>query len=865
MLRLDNAVLIDCQTTCADATVALVAGSMYPLRIEYRSFVGNSSISLRWSSGSTVPYQVIPSSNLFSSVVAGSLSSLTFRVLPNVVDNRNTLAWGTGLTIATAGVATTFSVRAFDKYGNVAWNVMNLNALLQPVAAMLRRGRYQSQQNALGPNAVALAGNLPIAATYYQTSGLFATYYNAALRSVSTLPTQIAATYYSWVVSVTLPTKGLYGVDVVTWSTNFGLYATYYDNSDFSNAVSSFTQASIDFSTPAVTFPPPTQASRLANYGFGSSVNVSDPRSFSARWRGFVQATVANVLTFSVTIRSNTERAKLFVDGMLMLNFADAPFNTLSASATVAVVSTDGAGIFFSGVNSLFEVVLEYQKPASSSAASGITMTYNTLLTGYHYSEDFASYTSIIVNPAVPCAATSSLAGPGLSRATAGAVSTFDVQIRDAYGSATALPAFTDPLAIGSDFVVVRLLPKVCEVTGRCTYSRGNVTFVDEALGKFQASYKAVHKGSYDVIASIAVMGKLSATYYTAASFTGTRSVVLKPYAAAAVTVAAGTSSVRYQGFLRPPAIGVYTVYVTSAAAAAVSMRLIDPVTNAAVTGTSSGNAVATVTVDVARSLFDISIDFNSGQSATLQWKYGSMAAAVAIPSTNMFSRNDIVNPVSVSTPWGSAGVMVFPAETCAGLSLVSGMGLSLATAGVEAKFSITAVDAHGNDRAIAEDEWIVRVTGDCCGNFSASVWPDTRALQPAVYTEGTYSSRTGAGRYTSLFTPTRSGTYAITVQRLSEPGLRKHIFCSTVEVASPCQDTPGSLPLISNDVLETFEAKQAALAGLGIKAVWRGFLVFKTTETLTFTAVGNGSVSLRVDHKVSLNPCPIAIQLARD
>ena len=278
LLKLNGSTLIDCRVTCSDATASLEAGRMYAMRIEYRSFVGNSSLSLRWRSGSAVAYGVIPSDNLYSSVVAGALSTLTFGVSPSVVDNSNTLVWGAGLSIATAGVATTFSVRSFDTYGNIAWSVMNLNALLQPIGTVLQRGRYQSQQNALGPNAVTYTGNLPIAATYYQTSGMYvslhppvylcntcrmyATYYNAALRTVSTFPTQIAATYYSWVVSVTLPTKGVYETTVVPWSSKLGLcvpahlppvffcntlsmYATYYDSTDFSSVASTFTQVGV--------------------------------------------------------------------------------------------------------------------------------------------------------------------------------------------------------------------------------------------------------------------------------------------------------------------------------------------------------------------------------------------------------------------------------------------------------------------------------------------------------------------------------------------------------------------------------------------------------------------------------------------
>ena len=850
-VSMNSSVLIDCRTTCSDATTSLVAGLMYPLMIEYRSFVGNSSLSLRWSSGSTVPYAVIPSSNLFSSVIAGSLSTLTLRVVPNVVDNSKTLVWGAGLTIATAGVASTFSVRSFDTYGNIAWTVMNLNALLQPIGTTTQRGRYQSQLNALGPNAVTYTGNLPIAATYYQTSGMYATYYNAALRSVSTFPTQIAATYYSWAVSITLPTKGTYETTIVPWLSNSGVYATYYNNPDFSSVASSFTQASIDFSMPAVRFAPPTRASALANYGFGTGVNVSDPNSFSVRWRGFVQATATGVLTLSVTLKSASDRAKLWVDGVLMMNFADFPYTALNAAATVAVGATGYSGLVMGGVNSLFEVMLEYQKMPGSTANSGVTMTYNTLLTGYHYCENHAALPNMIVNPSAACSAASSLSGTGLTRATAGTVSSFDVQVRDAYGSATALPAFSNPLSLGSDFVVARLVPKVCEVTGRCSYVLGNVTVVDEALGTFRASYMPLYKGAYDVITSIGIMGKLCATYYTSASFAGSRSNILKPYSAAAVTVAAGTSSVRFQGFIRPPQAGVYTVYVTSASAATVTMRLVDPVTNVAVTGTSSGNAAATVNAGTARLLYDIGIDINSAQSATLMWKYGSMAAAAVIPSTQFFSRMDIKNTASIGTQWGAAGAVVLAAETCGSSTLVSGSGLSLATAGIAAKFSITAIDAYGNDRAVAEDDWIVRLSSSGSGNFSAGVWADTRVMQPTVYADNTYSTRTGPGRYMSTYTPTQSGSYAITVQRLTGPGLKMRIYCNAYKHAEPCQEDYAAVPLLSNNVLATEESQQASLAGFGMSAVWTGFLLVKTTETLTFTAAVNGTVLLRVDDKV--------------
>jgi hypothetical protein len=692
---------------------------------------------------------------------------------------------------------------------------------------------------------------LPIAATYYQTSGTHATYYNAALRTVQTLPTLIAATYYSWSVSVTLPSKGLYEVTAVPWSTNNGLWATFYDTAQFSNAVAAFTQSSIDVSMSAPVLDPSKLVSRLGNFGFGVGANVSDLRAFSARWRGFVRSTASNVLTFSVTLKSKGERAKLWVDGMLLLNFDDYPNNILSAVATVAVSTTDSAALQLSGVCSLFEVVLEYQKLPLSSANCGVQLTYNTLLTGYYYSENHAVFPQIVVLPAAVCAGRSSVSGPGLTRATAGVLASFSIQLRDEYSSATAFPSFSEPEAIGSHFVVVRILPNVCEVSGRCSYVLAEVSDVDAGLGKYQASYKIIHKGSFNVVASVAVLGKLTATYYAASSFSGSRSTVSKRYSAAAVSVAAGSGSVRFQGFLRPPQAGPYTVFVVSTSAVTVGMRLADPVTNIGVTGTSSGNAAATFYANAARSLYDIMIDFDSGQSATLMWKYGSMAAAAVIPAGNLYSRDDISNAISINTLWGLSGVVVLAAESCASLSLVGGSGLSIATAGVAAKLTITAVDSYRNDRAVFEDTWLVRIYSSCCGNFSASVFPDSRALQPAVYTDASYGERTGPGRYTAWYLPTRSGSYTIGVQRLSLPGLRLQIFCSGIAVAAPCQETVAAQPLVDLDTFKTEAAVQSVAAGHGVRAVWTGFLLVQSSETLTFSVVANGSVSLRIDDQV--------------
>jgi hypothetical protein len=55
---------------------------------------------------------------------------------------------------------------------------------------------------------------------------------------------------------------------------------------------------------------------------------------------------------------------------------------------------------------------------------------------------------------------------------------------------------------------------------------------------------------------------------------------------------------------------------------------------------------------------------------------------------------------------------MLMPAATSTSQSLVGGAGISLATAGISAVFSVTSRDEYGNDRALNEDIWAVIMDG---------------------------------------------------------------------------------------------------------------------------------------------------------
>ena len=83
----------------------------------------------------------------------------------------------------------------------------------------------------------------------------------------------------------------------------------------------------------------------------------------------------------------------------------------------------------------------------------------------------------------------------------------------------------------------------------------------------------------------------------------------------------------------------------------------------------------------------------------------------------------------------------------------MSGKGLTAATAGVQASFTITSRDEYANLRDLDEDSYIVSVNGP---NAHMSVSPE-----PLIATPGTYA-------VTHL--PTESGYYTVSVER-AQPG----------------------------------------------------------------------------------------------
>lgn len=197
-------------------TIALTAGTFYEVRMDYRHKTGSASAQLWWSSVSQ-NMTIVPSSALYYPFEAASGSPFVLRVASSdTLCGASTVhttdeelrctacgsigtAYGHGLSLATAGVATTFNLISKDQYGNVrdaASSLILARVDADPSCGLIGTGRALSgnctARKAVTPSVVSSGGvfrwtyttntKAPTALTVgaMEVGGLFATYYSQA-------------------------------------------------------------------------------------------------------------------------------------------------------------------------------------------------------------------------------------------------------------------------------------------------------------------------------------------------------------------------------------------------------------------------------------------------------------------------------------------------------------------------------------------------------------------------------------------------------------------------------------------------------------------------------------------------------------
>ena len=305
------------------------------------------------------------------------------------------------------------------------------------------------------------------------------------------------------------------------------------------------------------------------------------------------------------------------------------------------------------------------------------------------------------MEPGLVCSGNSYSNGLSLTVATAGYTATFTIQSKD---------AFRNLRTLGSDNFVVRLSgPGTEEHNVRANYIGASP---NSNLGRFTVAFRATQSGDYSIAVKAATSNGLSVKYFRDASLQqaadeGVMSQldfnVGDQTSNANVNVVDGFSLL-WTGFIKPTASEEYTFH---AKVAETDERIKLWVDDQWVVDqwTSLSSTTPTGTLWLAGNiLYDLKVQYKeiAGHSAaSLHWESSSTSIAL-VPSSSLFrSASDVQGSPFTAT--------IFPARTSGTISIATGLGLSLATAGTAASFTVQAKDHLGNLKTTIDDIFVVR------------------------------------------------------------------------------------------------------------------------------------------------------------
>jgi len=311
--------------------------------------------------------------------------------------------------------------------------------------------------------------------------------------------------------------------------------------------------------------------------------------------------------------------------------------------------------------------------------------------------------TTLLVEPGSACASTSVPNGSPLTTATAGFSATFTIQAKD---------AFKNLRTLGTDQYLVK-------IASGTEVHNNPVSYIGTApntnLGRFVVAYRATRSGTFSVDVRMAHTAGLTGSYYRDDAFTNlaltkTDTTVNVDWVKGSPSVEVGIVdgfSVAWSGYLKPTVTGTYTFYPTMKESDERVKLWVDDqwIVDQWASLSSSVSTVHGTLWLAANALYDVKLQYKdvSGAAAiSLSWQGPVPVSKAVIPSTSLFSAAD---PVAGS-PFAAA---VYPARTSGTVSTAFGSGLSVATAGVEAAFTIQARDHLGNPKTTADDTFVVR------------------------------------------------------------------------------------------------------------------------------------------------------------
>ncbi len=523
-------------------------------------------------------------------------SPFSVSVSPGLACASTSTASGAGLSLATAGAASSFSVVARDRFGN----------LLDSTRTVCTTSVSCVTGTSLG----VLAQYVPAESSAASSVTFSSSYAGNGVWDVLVSGQRVAGEYDSM---VTLPYVG-------------GLHATYYAYSTSLEAVEGASGASGShlawgtstapnheafIATVAKSAPQPVSISSSA---LPASL-ADDENGYAVRWAGYVRTPCASsctdaapvTYTFQFTVAAVTDRVRVWIDNAMVIDQWTS-LASVSPTGTAPVRQAE----------SMHDIRVWYRHDKATPAAaelnwkpteSGDATVYENVPTSRLYARHDIRGTPVKANvlPSTPSAVHTRAVGSGLSTATAGVQARFTVVVRDAYNN---------PIPITKERPFETLAVHRAHLTG------ANPLF-SAADGQGAISYIPTRSGVYSSSMAFYSQGGLAATYYQATTVSGPPSrtvtaLVLDICPAGGCGTSptgsglAGNSafSARFSGVVRPEVSGYVFRVTVQDASDGVRLWLDNSLVIDSWSGLTGLVATATVTFSVARGYFEVAVDY---------------------------------------------------------------------------------------------------------------------------------------------------------------------------------------------------------------------------------------------------------------
>ena len=325
-------------------------------------------------------------------------------------------------------------------------------------------------------------------------------------------------------------------------------------------------------------------------------------------------------------------------------------------------------------------------------------------------------YVTLFVHPGVPSPTQIRLSGVSLSIATAGYAATFTIQSKDAFGNlrCEGTDAYnvelSGPISSDTAHTVAHVAPRA-PASRQLLRTRHIGQLPASNLGRHTAAFRVTSSGEYHLHVHHVSGPGMNATYFSDAQLRDAAVVRTEK----AISYAWGSDSpyqegstsnewsARWNGLVQAKYEETYTFQALIAEAdERVRLWLHQEYVIDQWSSLSTISPTGTIWL-AAGSVANIKLEYSArvGMSAVaLKWKSSSQPLTI-VPSENLFSLPQHVK----GSPFT---LTVYPAGICGTTSIARGDGLSLATAGSVATFSIIARDHLGNVRGASEEDIFV-------------------------------------------------------------------------------------------------------------------------------------------------------------